>query len=143
MEEQLEQPQQSLASSFTAESMAIVEPLEVVMAAVHVAELEKIVSEGTEETIVPVVVDAGAAAAADVPPTCKEPHRLKKLYEQILQHPDFESKLPSIHRLTMQRGARSYTTGMAWSDPESNHFARLVWRHLYLNQPESLFTFCD
>jgi hypothetical protein len=63
----------------------------------------------------------------------KEPHRLRTLWKQILEHPRY-SELSEGTRFAFENAV---VGGMSWRVKENNRWSRELWRHLYLGTPLS------
>jgi hypothetical protein len=64
-------------------------------------------------------------------PALKQPRRIRQLYQQILQHPDYKMKLSGGTRFAFESGCVS---GYSWCEKENNKWSREIWNYLYLGE---------
>ena len=62
----------------------------------------------------------------------KMPHRIDKLYESILKHPEYQTRLDEGMRFAFEQGCVS---GGSWCPKQNNAWSRKIWKFLYLNEP--------
>jgi len=76
----------------------------------------------------PAVVPVAKAPNGKAP---KMPRAIKKLYKQILNHPEYKNQKESL-RFAFEAGC---VGGGSWCFKENNKWSRKIWRHLYLGEP--------
>lgn len=65
------------------------------------------------------------------------PRLMKKVHQQILEHPDYKNKLDQTTRWAFETGCVS---GLSHCDKENNKWSREIWKYLYLNEdPQNQF----
>lgn len=65
-------------------------------------------------------------------PLPKEPRAMKTLYKQIMEHPDYKTKLSDDVRSTFH----SYCIeGFGFRVKEYKAWARTIWKYLYIGTP--------
>jgi hypothetical protein len=60
------------------------------------------------------------------------PFRIKRVYEEILNHPDYKSKLTESTRWAFEAGC---VGGGSFCSQANNTWSRLIWSHLFENGP--------
>lgn len=73
---------------------------------------------------------AKAKRAEGEPPKC--PRLIKIVHSEIMEHPDYTTKLDGSVRWAFEMGC----VGMgSFCDKENNKWSRIIWAHLFLDGP--------
>lgn len=74
----------------------------------------------------------------------KMPVRISALYKQIMEHPEYKTKLDGTTRWAFEAGC---VGGGSWCTKQNNAWSREIWKHLYWDEdPKRQFApkiFCD